>query len=236
MADCVSDRAGGGALGAKDRCKIVGCVGIGTNAKRAWIFSRPRGTRVIETKSFNLEQPLNRMREIVHFTNVNDLHWAGIVDLPPWKQLPLNTNIYSDLYILQGELLDRINPSYTSGDFLSPGADKTFTAGPEGARLFAYQDRDALPCDHAMTSHQLDWRMGGTPDMKVASFIGVGHELMLVSWAQGTRMRFHHHPPPGGEYLCYRVSCKISAAAIRRAPGRGYIQGRGTRRIPRRTR
>ncbi len=152
------------------------------------------GKRVIETKSFNLEQPVNRIREIVHFTNVDDLHWAGIVDFPPWEQLPFDTNIYNDLYILQGELIDRTNPSYTSGAFLSPGANKTFTAGPEGARLFAYQDRGALPCDHAMTSHQLDWHMGGTPDMKVASLIGVGHELMLVSWIRGTHMHFHRHP------------------------------------------
>ena len=150
---------------------------------------------MIETKSFDLGQPVNQAGEIVNFTDVNNLRWAGVVDLPPWGQPSLGTNIRNDLYILQGELMDRTGPSYTGGTFLSPNADRTYTAGPGGARLFAYRDRGTpLSSRAAVTPCQLHWRAGGTPGMKVASLIGTGNELMLVSWIRGTRMHFHRHP------------------------------------------
>ena len=66
---------------------------------------------MIETKSFDLGQPVNQAGEIVNFTDVNNLRWAGVVDLPPWGELSLGTNIRNDLYILQGELMDRAGPS-----------------------------------------------------------------------------------------------------------------------------
>ena len=150
---------------------------------------------MIETKSFDLGQPVNRTRKVVSFTAIDDSRWTGIIDLPPCEQLLLDTNIHNDFYILQGELTDRAGLNYTCGAFLNPGMDKTFAAGPEGARVFAYRDRGTPSGDHATTlPGRLGWRTGGTLGMKVASLIGAGHELMLVSWAPGTRMRFHHHP------------------------------------------
>ncbi len=150
---------------------------------------------MIETKSFDLGRPVNGAREVVSFTAVNDFRWAGIIDLPPCEQLLFDTNIHNDFYILQGGLTGRAGPNYTRGAFFSPGADKTFMAGPEGARVFAYQGRGTPSCEHAaIMPGQLEWRTGGTLGMKVASLMGAGHELMLVAWAPGTRMRLHHHP------------------------------------------
>ena len=149
---------------------------------------------MIETKSIDLERPVNRTGEIVNFTDVNDLRWAGIIDLTPWEQLPFDPNIRNDLYIIQGELIDRAGRGYSRGAFLSPNAGRTFISGSEGARLFAYRDRGVPSSDCiVVTPCQLDWHTGGALGMKVAALNNADHELMLVSWVRGTQMCFHRH-------------------------------------------
>ena len=151
---------------------------------------------MIETKSFDLALPMVPAGEVVSFTAANDACWSGMVDLPPWGQLPLDPGARSDLYILQGELIDNVALAYSCGAFISASVNGTFAAGPEGARLFTYRDRSSAPHNEHRTVKpgQLDWHTGGTPGMKVASLVGGGHSLMLVSWVCGTRMRFHRHP------------------------------------------
>ena len=150
---------------------------------------------MIETKSFDLALPVVLTGAVVSFTVANDARSSGMVDLPPWKQLPFDPGARNDLYILEGELIDNAGPAYASGTFIRASANGTFTAGAGGARLFAYRDRSAPSADYAVVKPgQLDWHRGGTPGMKVASLAGGGHSLMLVSWLCGTRMRFHLHP------------------------------------------
>ena len=149
---------------------------------------------MIETKSVDLERPVNWAGEVVHFTGVNDFHWAGVIDLPPLEQISFSPNLRSDIYILQGELIDHLGTSYVNGSFLSPGENRIFNSGPGGTRLFVYRGQDAPSRNStALRPDQLDWYTGGAPGLKVASLYHAAHALMLVSWIRGTQMRFHHH-------------------------------------------
>ena len=98
---------------------------------------------MIETKSVDLKRPVNWVGEVVHFTDVNDLRWAGVIDLPPLEQITFAPYVRSDIYILQGELIDHLGTSYVNGSFLSPGENRAFTSSPGGTRLFVYRDQDA---------------------------------------------------------------------------------------------
>ena len=150
---------------------------------------------MIETKQIDVERPVNQTKEIVHFTDVNDLHWAGVINLPPSEPLLLTCDTRNDIYILQGELIDSVGSSYTRGAFLRPGVNSLFMAGSSGAKLFVYRDHHVLFSDEvAMKPEQLNWREGGAPGMRVASLGNAGESLMLVSWSRGSQMRFHNHP------------------------------------------
>ena len=150
---------------------------------------------MIESKSIDLARPVNQTGEVIGFTNAGDIHWTGIVDLPAHACLTLDVSSCNDLYILQGELSENAGPIYTVGAFLRRSKRTSLIAGPEGARLFKYQDRSAAPSDHTtVTPNQLDWREGGAVGMKVASLVNANHRLMLVSWIRGTQMRLHDHP------------------------------------------
>ena len=150
---------------------------------------------MIETKSIDLARPVNQAGEVIGFTDAGDIHWAGIVDLPAHKHLPLDLSSCNDLYILQGELIENESLIYAIGTFLRRNMGATLISGPQGARLFKYRDSSAPPSDHAtVTPSQLNWCEGGAVGMKVASLINANHRLMLVSWIQGTRMHLHDHP------------------------------------------
>ena len=75
---------------------------------------------MIETKSIDLKQPVNLLTEkIIGFTAANDTRWAGIMDLPTHGQLLLNPNSHTDLYIIQGELIENTSLTYATGTFIS---------------------------------------------------------------------------------------------------------------------
>ena len=150
---------------------------------------------MIESKSIDLARPINQAGEVIHFTDAVDIHWAGIVDLHAHEQLPPNLSSRTDLYMLQGELIENPGLIHASGTFLRRGLGTTLMAGDQGARLFKYQDDSALPSNPVtITPSQLSWRQGGAVGMKVASLINADHRLMLVSWMRGTQMRSHEHP------------------------------------------
>ena len=150
---------------------------------------------MIETKSIDLARPVNQAGEVISFTDAGDIRWAGIVDLPAHGHLPLDPSGRNDLYILQGELIENAGLIHATGTFLRRSMGTSLIAGPQGARLFKYQDSSAPSNDHATaTPSQLDWCEGGAVGMKIASLINANQRLMLVSWIPGTQMRFHHHP------------------------------------------
>ena len=150
---------------------------------------------MIEIKSIDLGQPISLTEKVIGFTAANDTRWAGIMDLPAHGQLLLNPNSHTDLYIIQGELIENSSLTYATGTFLSRDMNATLNAGPNGARLFKYQDSNVISSNHTtVIPSQLNWREGGAVGMKVASLINLPHELMLVSWSHDTRMRFHLHP------------------------------------------
>ena len=150
---------------------------------------------MIEIKSIDLGQPVSLTEKVIGFTTANDTRWAGIMDLPAHGQLLLNPSSHTDLYIIQGELIENTSLTYSTGTFLSRDMITILNAGPQGARLFKYQDSNVTSSNHTtVTPSQLNWREGGTFGMKVVSLISTDHQLLLVSWIRGTRMRFHQHP------------------------------------------
>lgn len=150
---------------------------------------------MIESKSIDLAGAVNQAGAVISFTDADDIHWAGIVDLPAYAPLPLDLYSRSELYIVQGELIENACMIYATGTFLIRSMETTLISGPQGARLFKYQDRSApLRDPMTVTPGQLRWHEGGAVGMQVASLINTNHQLMLVSWNPGTRMRFHHHP------------------------------------------
>ncbi len=183
---------------------------------------------MIETKQIDVERPVNQTKEIVHFTDVNDMHWAGVINLPPSEPLLLTCDTRNDIYILQGELIDSVGSSYTRGAFLRPGVNSLFMAGSSGAKLFVYRDHHVLFSDEvAMKPEQLNWREGGAPGMRVASLGNAGESLMLVSWSRGSQMRFHNHPA-GEEIfvlqgeLCDQSGQYPAGTWLRLHPGTGH--------------
>lgn len=149
---------------------------------------------MIETKTVYLEKAVIHAEEVINFTHAGDLRWAGIITLPAFQRLPLDPVTRNDLYILQGDLIENLCLTHTSGTFLSRGINTSLSAGPQGAKLFRYEDRRATSNDHTtLTPGQLSWHKGGASGMKVAPLSHKGHELMLVSWIRGTQMPFHRH-------------------------------------------
>lgn len=149
---------------------------------------------MIESKSIDLARPINPAGEVIHFTDTGDTHWAGIVDLHAHEQLPPDLGNRTDLYILQGELIENSDLIHARGTFLRRSLGTTLIAGTQGTRLFKYLD-SMLPCNPVtVTPSQLSWHSGGTVGMKVASLVDADHRLMLVSWIRGTQMRSHDHP------------------------------------------
>lgn len=149
---------------------------------------------MIETKTVELEKGVIHAEEVIDFTDVNDSRWAGIITLPAFRRLPLDPATRNDFYILQGDLIENLCLTHTTGTFLSRGINTSLSAGPQGAKLFRYLDRSDICNDHTtVTPDQLNWYKGGAFGMQVAPLSDKTHELMLVSWIRGTQMPFHRH-------------------------------------------
>ena len=183
---------------------------------------------MIEMKWIDIEQPVNPTKEIVHFTGVNDMHWAGLITLPPGEFLLLALNTRNDIYILQGELIDHVASSYTCGAFLRPGVNRLYTAGSGGAKLFVYRDNNVSTSDEvAMKPEQLNWHEGGSPGMRIALLGNAGESLMLVAWSRGSQMRFHNHPAGEEIFVLQGELCDQSGQYpvgtwLRLHPGTGH--------------
>ena len=183
---------------------------------------------MIETKQVDIQRPVNQIKEIVHFTDVNDPRWAGLINLPPGEPLLLTPNTCNDIYILQGELIDFGGSNYTSDTFLRPGMNSLFRAGSGGAKLFVYRDHNvASSGEMAIKPDQLNWHEGGAPGIRVAPLGNAGESLMLVAWSRGSQMRFHSHPA-GEEIfvlqgeLCDQSGQYPAGTWMRLHPGTGH--------------
>lgn len=150
---------------------------------------------MIETKSICLSLPVNQAGAVFNFTEADNLHWAGIVDLPAHHRLPLETNARNDLYIVCGELIEGTDTTHSAGTFISRHPNAVLTAGAGGVRLFLYRDRCTKSEDEAtVVPGGLRWYEGRGTGMKIAPIRESPQQLMLVSWVRGTQMRFHRHP------------------------------------------
>ena len=150
---------------------------------------------MIETKSVDLAGPVNQAGGVICFTAADDMRWAGMIDLPAHASLPHHLYNQSDLYIVQGELIENASLVHTTGTFLKRSMETTFISGSQGARLFRYHDSGASPMHPVtVTPRQLRWHEGGAIGMQVASLVDANNRLILVSWTPGTRMPFHDHP------------------------------------------
>lgn len=78
---------------------------------------------MIETIQIDIQRPVNQTKEIIHFTNANDLRWTGLINLPPGESLLLTRNTRHAFYILQGELIDTGGSNNTRDTFLRHGAN-----------------------------------------------------------------------------------------------------------------
>lgn len=150
---------------------------------------------MIETKSIDLERPLNLRGEIVNFTEHDNLHWAGIVDLAPWVVLLYDARTKNEFYILKGSLISRAGVSYTSGTFISLSGEWPLSSGAEGVKLYAYREGSVFSnILTIITPDELKWHDGGAMGMRVAAMHESSNDLLLVSWMRGTKMPFHLHP------------------------------------------
>lgn len=150
---------------------------------------------VVETQWINPKQALSSRVEIRHFSQAQDVRWAGLVMMPAGAQLLSDANRRNDIYITQGSLIEEgVLEPHLVGTFLSR-TNPQIHAGSQGATLFIYRDRPVDFDDQKTVSKkEAVWRQGGVPGMRTASLIESYHSLLLVSWAPGTKVPFHDHP------------------------------------------
>ena len=149
-----------------------------------------------DVQHYDLNQATPTASTQINFTQQNDQRWAGIIELSAHANLQLDRDARNDIYLLSGQLTDD-ESTYGHDIFLSTGASDLprWRAGFNGAVLFAYRDRLSTISGHQiLPPADLDWVQGGVNGMRVAVLSETHHQLMLVSWQPGTRMRFHRHP------------------------------------------
>ena len=148
---------------------------------------------MIHLKSANIEQIPNQERNVLAFSEAEDLRWAGMIFLPPNASLQLDFDIRTDLFVLKGSLIE-IGIEHMAGAFLSRNNIAQVHAGQQGATVFKYCDRLSSMCgNETVAQSDRQWIHGGTDGMEVAPLSKTHHQLMLVSWLPGTRIGFHTH-------------------------------------------
>ena len=148
-----------------------------------------------EMKWVDLARSPNLAGAIIHFTDSKDARWAGALFLPAHVPLPSYPIAYNDIYIIQGQLIEKGGLVHSAETFLSRRTDAGLNAGPQGAVLFVYRDRSVRSDTQVtMPASTLEWHPGAAPGITVAPLYATDHLLTLVAWEPGTQMHLHDHP------------------------------------------
>lgn len=149
---------------------------------------------MIEVNFLSLESVAIHSEETIHFSAVNDPHWAGIVVLPPSAFIQINPIARNDIYVIKGRLQEHCG-AHGVGTFLTRSGDADLSASDDGAIVFMYRD-SSLMADENVTiaPAALEWYDAGADGMQAAALSDGQQRVSLVSWKPGTKIKLHAHP------------------------------------------
>jgi hypothetical protein len=142
----------------------------------------------------DIDEALPKSTQIITLSGDQTTHVSMVVSLPPNVLYHLKDDVQHDIYVLKGDIHEE-GKDFGVGTYLSRTGSRILKSGPHGSKLFAYYG-PITPYSENITVKPADqeWGIGGVPGMEVTRLRDFDHHVILVSWAPGTKVRFHDHP------------------------------------------